>query len=134
MYCQWGVEWETPNQVLSRDLLPDVEGQLSYRLHRRESAGTIAGRDLAQPLNFLEPVLAIQRLATPTTDVIADWIEDAYTFSATTGAIHGARVLAVISIEGDVFHLTEHGELAVTVLAGLGIGTLSDLNGVNLHL
>lgn len=124
------IEWETPNQVLSRDLLPDIEGQLSYRLHRRESAGKIASMDLAQPLNFLAPVLAIQRLDTPTKDAIADVIKDEYGFSATTGAINGARVLAIVDEEHDAFHLTEQGTLAATVLAGSGIDSLSALKDV----
>jgi len=124
------VAWESPNPTSSRDLLPDVESQLTYRLRRRESAGKIASMDLAQPLNFLAPVLAVADLETPTKDAIADRIEDGYDFAATTGAINGARVLALVEGTERGFRLTEQGELAATVLRGSGVRSLPDLEGV----
>lgn len=121
------VRWETPNQALSRDLLPDVEGQLSYRLHRRESAGQIAAMDLAQPLNFLAPALAVAALDDPTKEAVADQLEDEYDFSATRGAIDGAEVLGIVESMGSDLRLTEQGELVRVVLAGSGVRSLSDL-------
>lgn len=124
------VRWEMPNQALSRDLLPDVEGQLSYRLHRRESAGRIAGMDLAQPLNFLAPVLAVENLDDSTIEAVADLLEDEYGFSATRGAIEGAKVLDTVVSDGPELRLTEQGELVTVVLAGSDVRSLSDLREV----
>lgn len=124
------VRWEAPNQALGRDLLPDVEGQLSYRLHRRESAGRIAAMDLAQPLNFLAPVLAVADLDDPTPAAVADRLEDEYGFSATRGAIDGAEVLAIVESDEQHLRVTEQGELVEVVLAGSGVRSLSDLKEV----
>lgn len=126
------VDWQTPNQTLSRDLIPDVEGQLTYRLRRRESAGKIASMHLAQPLNFLAPVVAIATVDTPTENTVADTIagDDGYALSATNGAISGAKVLGLVDATSDELQLTSQGEIAAAVLRGCGIPTLTDLKQV----
>ena len=126
------VDWETPNQTLSRNLIPDVKGQLTYRLRRRESAGKIASMHLAQPLNFLATVLAITTLEIPTENAVVDMIDDGegYDLSATNGAISGAKVLGLVDSTSDEMQLTTQGELTAAVLRGCSIHTLTDLKQI----
>lgn len=121
------VAWETPHETLNREFLPDVEGQLAYRLRQRESAGRIAAMSLAQPLNFLAPPLAIATLDELSREAVVARIERDYEFRATSGALDGAEVLGLIETE-PAFQLTNQGKLTTTVLRGAGIRTLEDLN------
>lgn len=121
-----GLEWREPNPTTVRDLLPDVEGQLRYRLRRRGSAGRITGMTLAQPLNFLAPALAVGEGDRPRGEVAAR-IEADYGLAATDGAIDGAAVLGLVEARGDRLALTEQGELAAAALAGCGVSSLGAL-------
>lgn len=136
------VSWTPPNQALNRDQLPDVDGQLAYQLRGRESAGRIAGLGLANPLNFLAPVLAVDAARAheaaggtgedgrPSLDAVAAAIESGYEFEATDGAIRGATVLGLLRETEAGVERTDQGDLVAAVLRGSGVRSLSDLAAV----
>jgi hypothetical protein len=148
--------WSSPPTSESHEQVVDIEGQLSVRLRRSDIAGDIASLSLAQPLNYLAPVVAVghtvgykpvSSFATPswrnrsrsysrqyqhgplTGDELTDVIEAEYGFGAGTQARRSALSLRLL--EGpDRFALTGQGELAATVLRGCGISTLQELDAV----
>ncbi len=121
--------WSSPPTSESHEQVVDIEGQLSVRLRRSDIAGDIASLSLAQPLNYLAPVVAVDQHGPLAGDELADVIEDEYGFGAGTQARRSALSLGLL--EGsDRFMLTDQGELAATVLHGYGISTLQELDAV----
>jgi hypothetical protein len=79
---------------------------LSVRLRQSEIAGDIASLSLAQPLNYLAPVVAVDQHGPLTGDELADVIEAEYGFGAGTQARRSALSLGLL--EGtDRFTLTD---------------------------
>lgn len=102
---------------------------MSVRLRRIDIAGDIASLSLAQLLNYLAPVVAVDQHGPLVGDELADVLEAEYGFRAGTQARRSALSLGLL--EGsDRFTLTDQGELAATVLRGCGISTLEDLDAV----
>ncbi len=121
--------WSGPPTSESHEQVVDIEGQLSVRLRRSDIAGDIASLSLAQPLNYLAPVVAVDLHGPLAGDELVDVIEAEYGFGAGTQARQSALSLGLL--EGtDRFALTDQGELAVTVLRGSGISTLEELDAV----
>ncbi len=121
--------WASPPTSESHEQVVDIEGQLSVRLRRSDIAGDIASLSLAQPLNYLAPVVAVDQHGPLAADELADVLEAEYGFGAGTQARRSALSLGLL--EGsDRFTLTDQGELAATVLRGYGISTLSELDAV----
>ena len=121
--------WASPPTSESHEQVVDIEGQLSVRLRRSDIAGDIASLSLAQPLNYLAPVVAVDQHGPLAGDEMADVIEAEYGFGAGTQATRSALSLGLL--EGtDWFTLTDQGELAATVLRGCGIATLEELDAV----
>jgi hypothetical protein len=121
--------WSSPPTSESHEQVVDIEGQLSVRLRRSDIAGDIASLSLAQPLNYLAPVVAVDQHGPLAGDELADVIEDEYGFGAGIQARRSALSLGLL--EGsDRFMLTDQGELAATVLHGYGISTLQELDAV----
>jgi hypothetical protein len=121
--------WASPPTSESHEQIVDIDGQLSVRLRRSDIAGDIASLSLAQPLNCLVPVVAVDQHGPLTGDELTDVIEDEYVFGAGTQAQRSALLLGLL--EGsDRFALTDQGELAATVLCGYGISTLQELDAV----
>lgn len=122
-----GIErWIAPSGPEAHAQVADVAGQLTYQLRQQTSAGKIATASLAQPLNFLAPVVALARDGPSDPDALADTIEDEYDFHATADALRGARVIGLVDY-GERYSLTDVGELAATTLRGYGVETLTDL-------
>ena len=121
--------WSGPPTSESHEQVVDIEGQLSVRLRRSDIVGDIASLSLAQPLNYLAPVVAVDQHGPLAGDELVDVIEAEYGFGAGTQARRSALSLGLL--EGtDRFTLTDQGELAATVLRGSGISTLEDLDAV----
>jgi len=121
--------WSSPPTSESHDQVVDIEGQLSVRLRRSDISGDIASLSLAQPLNYLAPVVGVDKHGPLAGDELADVIEAEYGFGAGTQATRSALSLGLL--EGvDRFTLTDQGELAATVLRGSGISTLQELDAV----
>jgi hypothetical protein len=121
--------WANPPTSESHEQVVDIEGQLSVRLRRSDIAGDIASLSLAQPLNYLAPVVAVNQHGQLASDELTDVLEAEYSFRAGTQARRSALSLGLL--EGtDRFSLTDQGELAATVLRGYGISTLQELDAV----
>ena len=121
--------WSSPPTSESHEQVVDIEGQLSVRLRRSDIAGDIASLSLAQPLNYLAPVVAVDQHGPLAGDELTDVIEAEYGFGAGIQARRSALSLGLL--EGtDRFTLTDQGELAAMVLRGSGISTLEDLDAV----
>jgi hypothetical protein len=121
--------WSSPPTSESHEQVVDIEGQLSVRLRRSDIAGDIASLSLAQPLNYLAPVVAVDQHGPLAGDELGDVLEAEYGFGAGTQARRSALSLGLL--EGtDRFVLTDQGELAATVLRGSGISTLEDPDAV----
>jgi hypothetical protein len=121
--------WSNPPTSESHEQVVDIEGQLSVRLRRSDITGNIASLSLAQPLNYLSPVVAIHQHGPLAGDELTDIIEDEYYFGAGKQARRSALSLGLL--EGtDRFTLTNQGKLATTVIRGCGISTLEDLDAV----
>jgi hypothetical protein len=121
--------WSSPPTSESHEQVVDIEGQLSVRLRRSDISGDIASLSLAQPLNYLAPVVAVDRHGPLAGDELADVIEAEYGFGAGTQARRSALSLGLL--EGsERFTLTDQGELAATVLRGSGISTLQELDAI----
>jgi len=121
--------WSSPPTSESHEQIVDIEGQLSVRLRHSDITGDIASLSLAQPLNYLAPVVAVNHHGPLAGDELVDVIEAEYNFSAGSQSRRGAQTLGLL--EGtDRFTLTDQGELAATVLHGSGIATLDELNAV----
>jgi len=121
--------WASPPTSESHEQVVDIEGQLSVRLRRGDISGDIASLSLAQPLNYLAPVVAVDQHGPLAGDELTDVIEAEYGFGAGTQATRSALSLGLL--EGsEQFTLTDQGELAATVLRGYGISTLQELDAV----
>jgi hypothetical protein len=117
--------WSSPPTSESHEQVVYIEGQLSVRLRRSDISGDIASLSLAQPLNYLAPVVAVDQHGPLAGDELTDILEAEYGFGAGTQARRSALSLGLL--EGtDRFALTDQGELAATVLRGYGISTLQN--------
>jgi hypothetical protein len=122
-------EWSSPPTSESHEQVVGIEEQLSVRLRRSDLAGNIASLSLAQPLNYLSPVVAVHQHGPLAGDELTDVIEAEYGFGAGKQARRSALSLGLL--EGNErFTLTDQGELATTVLRGHGVSTLEDLDAV----
>jgi len=122
-------DWRDPPHTASRDQLSDVAGQLSYQLRRQESAGSVAAMTLAQPLNFLAPVIVINTCGSMTEYNVKAIVEDEYGFGAARQAVRGASVLGLVD-RGEVCSLTDQGELTAAALSGCGITDVETLDQI----
>lgn len=124
-------DWAHPPTTESHEQVVDIEGQLSVRLRRSDISGDIAALSLAQPLNYLAPVLAIITHGPLVSDELIDVLADEYEFGAGNGALDGATSLGLVehTIE-ERYDFTDQGELAATVLHGERIEALPDLAAV----
>ncbi|WP_418286128.1 hypothetical protein [Halorubrum sp. DTA46] len=118
--------WTAPPSAESTEEVADIEGQLSLRLRGDEFGGDITTLSLAQPLNYLAPVVALDRYGPLARDDLVDAITDEYTFGAAAETVSSARTLGLLTL-GSPHELTEQGTLSATVLRGYGIGDLDDL-------
>ncbi|NHX36474.1 MULTISPECIES: hypothetical protein [Halolamina] len=118
--------WRRPPSAESDTEVADVEGRLSVRLRGNEFGGDVTTLSLAQPLNYLAPVVAVDRHGPLARDELVDALADEYGFGAGDAAIASARTLGLLTRERP-HGLTEQGELSATVLRGYGIEALDDL-------
>jgi hypothetical protein len=122
-------QWSSPPTSESHEQVVDIEGQLSVRLRRSDISGDIASLSLAQPLNYLAPVVAIDQHGSLASDELEDVIEAEYGFGAGAQAQRSASSLGLLKGTGR-FTLTDQGELSATVLRGCGISTLKELDTI----
>nr|WP_305148776.1 hypothetical protein [Halobellus inordinatus] len=120
-------EWSSPPTSESHEQVVDIEGQLSVRLRRSDVSGDIASLSLAQPLNYLAPVVAIDQHGPLAGDELVDVLADEYGFGAGDSARQSTLSLGLLRRD-DRYTLTDQGELAATVLRGYGVSTLSKLD------
>lgn len=119
-------KWRSPASAEAATEVADVRGQLSLRLRGNEFGGDITTLSLAQPLNYLAPVVALDRHGPLTRDELVDILADEYSFGAGGSAASSARTLGLIT--SDTPHeLSHQGELTATVLRGYRIEDLNDL-------
>ena len=118
--------WSDPPSAESTEEVADIEGQLSMRLRGNEFGGDITTLSLAQPLNYLAPVVAVDRYGPLARDELVDVIADEYGFGAGDETVASARTLGLLAL-GSPRELTSQGELAATVLRGYGVEDLDDL-------
>jgi hypothetical protein len=118
--------WKDPPSAESTEEVADVEGKLSVRLRGDAFGGDITTLSLAQPLNYLAPVVAVDRHGPLARDELVDVIADEYGFGAGDEAVASARTLGLLAL-GSPRELTAQGELAATVLRGYGVEALDDL-------
>nr|WP_264556884.1 hypothetical protein [Halocatena marina] len=122
-------KWSNPPASESHEQVVDIEGQLSVRLRRSDISGNIAALSLAQPLNYLAPVIAIDQHGSLAGDELVDVLADEYEFGAGKSARQSALSLGLLRRD-ERYTLTNQGNLAATVLRGYGISTLHELNAV----
>lgn len=122
-------KWSSPPTSESHEQVVDIEGQLSVRLRRSDISGDIASLSLAQPLNYLAPVVAIDQHGPLAGDELEDVLADEYGFGAGKSARQSALSLGLIKRD-EGYLLSDQGELAATVLRGSGIATLQELDAV----
>ena len=118
--------WSDPPSAESTEEVADVEGRLSVRLRGNAFGGDITTLSLAQPLNYLAPVVALDRCGPLARDELVDVIADEYGFGAGDETVASARTLGLLAL-GSPCDLTSQGELAATVLRGYGVEELDDL-------
>lgn len=118
--------WSDPPSAESTEEVADVEGRLSVRLRGNAFGGDITTLSLAQPLNYLAPVVALDRYGSLARDELVDVIADEYGFGAGDETVASARTLGLLAL-GSPCDLTSQGELAATVLRGYGVEELDDL-------
>lgn len=118
--------WKHPPVTESHAQAIDIEGQLSARLRRSNITGDIASLSLAQPLNYLAPVIAIAQHGPLERYELDDILAEEYDFKAGANARQGALSLELLDKENR-HALTDQGELAATVLRGYGINDLQSL-------
>ncbi|OYR51703.1 hypothetical protein [Halorubrum sp. Ea8] len=118
--------WSDPPSAESAEEVADIEGQLSVRLRSDAFGGDVTTLSLAQPLNYLAPVVALDRYGPLARDELVDVIADEYGFGAGDETATSARTLGLLAL-GSPNELTSQGELAATVLRGYGIEDLGDL-------
>ncbi|MDR5674669.1 Uncharacterized protein AArcCO_0574 [Halalkaliarchaeum sp. AArc-CO] len=116
----------SPPAAESARQVADVEGQLSLHLQGAEFGGDVTTLSLTQPLNYLAPVVAVDRRGPLGREALLETIEDEYSFQAGSEALAGAETLGLLASSRPIT-LTDQGELAATVLRGYGIETLDDL-------
>ncbi len=122
-------KWSNPPTSESHEQVVDIEGQLSVRLRRSDISGDIASLSLAQPLNYLAPVVAVDQHGPLAGDELVDVLAEEYGSGAGNSARQSAVSLGLLQ-QDDRYSLTEQGELAATVLRGSGITTLQELDVV----
>jgi hypothetical protein len=122
-------EWSSPPTSESHEQVVDIEGQLSIRLRRSDISGDIASLSLAQPLNYLAPVVAVDAHGPLASDELEDVLAAEYGFGAGKSARQSSLSLGLLRRD-DRHQLTEQGELAATVLRGYGVSTLSELDSL----
>lgn len=122
-------EWIDPVGSSSPQQVQDVRGELISQLRlagQSKRIGTIA---LAQPINFLAPVVVISNLeeTSVSTTQLLSRMESHYGLKESSSQYcrKGAQVLGLISEEPH--SLTTQGNLARATLAGDGVTTLSTL-------
>ncbi|AUX08947.1 hypothetical protein AArcSl_1316 [Halalkaliarchaeum desulfuricum] len=118
--------WRAPPASESARQVADVEGQLSLRFRGDEFGGDVTTLSLAQPLNYLAPVVAVDRHGPLGREALLERLEDEYSFGAGSGALAGAETLGLVA-SSRPHTLTDQGDLAATVLRGYGIENLDDL-------
>ena len=118
--------WRRPPTAESTEAVADIEGQLSIRLRGNEFGGDVTTLSLAQPLNYLAPVVAIDRYGPLPREELIDVLADEYSFGAGKSAVTSSRTLGLLST-GSPCGLTDQGKLAATVLRGYGTEDLDDL-------
>lgn len=118
--------WSDPPSAESTEEVADVEGRLSVRLRGNEFGGDVTTLSLAQPLNYLAPVVALDRYGPLVRDELVDVVADEYGFGAGDETVASARTLGLLAL-GSPRELTSQGELAATVLRGYGVEDLDDL-------
>lgn len=121
--------WSSPPVSESHEQVVDIEGQLSVRLRRSDISGDIASLSLAQPMNYLAPVVAIGQHGPLADDELMDILANEYGFGAGESARQGAVTLGLLNSD-DRYTLTDQGQLATTVLRGSGISSLQELDAV----
>jgi hypothetical protein len=122
-------EWSDPAATESHEQVVDIEGQLSVRFRHSDISGDIATLSLAQPLNYLAPVVAVDGHGPLAGDELDDVLEAEYGFGAGTQARRSALSLGLLRGD-DRYELTEQGDLAATVLRGYDVTSLADLDAV----
>ncbi len=122
-------EWSSPPASESHEQVVDIEGQLSVRLRRSDISGDIASLSLAQPVNYLAPVVAVAQHGPLAGDEVVDVLADEYEFGAGKSARQSALSLGLLQRD-DRYTLTDQGELAATVLRGYGVSTLPELDAI----
>ncbi|WP_418281629.1 hypothetical protein [Halorubrum sp. DTA98] len=118
--------WTAPPSAESTTEVADIEGQLSLRLRGNEFGGDITTLTLAQPLNYLAPVVALDRYGPRVRSELVDVIADEFSFGAGGSTIASGRTLGFLA-SGSPCRLTQQGEMAATVLRGYGVEDLDDL-------
>jgi hypothetical protein len=122
-------EWIDPGGIGSPPQLPDVKGELISQLRLGGGSRRIGKVALAQPLNFLAPVLAVENASESSVprETVIDVLMAEYNQSRGTArySIDGAQVLGFLS--DSPCKLTAEGPLCTTLLAGDGVKTLADL-------
>jgi len=118
--------WRRPPSAEADTEVADVEGQLAVRLRGNEFGGDVTTLSLAQPLNYLAPVVAVDRHGPLARDELVDALATEYSFGAGDAAVASARTLGLLTGERP-HELTEQGELSATVLRGYGVEALDDL-------
>ena len=118
--------WSAPPTAESTAEVADIEGQLSVRLRGSAFGGDVTTLSLAQPLNYLAPVVAIDRHGPLERDALVDVLADEYGFGAGSAASASARTLGLLTPDAPR-RLTDQGELSATVLRGYGVEGLDDL-------
>ncbi|WP_280535544.1 hypothetical protein [Halopenitus sp. POP-27] len=121
--------WRPPPRAESSTEVADIEGQLSVRLRGGEFGGDVTTLSLAQPLNYLAPVIGIDGAGPLARDELDDLIAAEYGFGAGESAITSAQTLGLLAA-GSPCRLTDQGELSATVLRGYGVLDLADLDAV----
>lgn len=119
---------ERPPGLDNSSQTSDIDGRLTAKFRLTGNPGKITTLALAQPLNFLAPPLAVNRIGSEASnDELVEMLETAYGQSGGTidYSVKGASTLGLIS--GPTHTLTEYGRLAIAVLDGSGIETLSQL-------
>lgn len=123
-------EWIDPSGSGVPPQLLDVEGELISQLRLGGGSRRIGTVALAQPLNFLAPVLAVANASESAVsrEAVIDALIARYDQSRGTArySIEGAQVLGFLS--DSPCRLTEEGPLCTTLLAGDGVQTLPELD------
>ncbi len=118
--------WRRPASSVAATEVADVAGRLARQLRGEAFGGDVTTLSLAQPLNYLAPVVALDRNGPLDRDALVDVLADEYGFDAGGPAVTSARTLGLLAA-GTPHALSDQGELSATVLRGYGIESLDDL-------